>query len=67
MQHDSQMRAAAQAVYEACYPSDDWARLPFEDAERHRAVEYRQSVDAVRQLRSVLTPPGEQLAMDALL
>ncbi|KQM21689.1 hypothetical protein ASE73_15010 [Sphingomonas sp. Leaf24] len=67
MQHDPQMRAAALAVYEACYPTDDWARLDFDDAERHRTVEYRQSVDAARQVRSVLTVPGEQLAMDALL
>ncbi|MEH3040065.1 MAG: hypothetical protein PGN21_08370 [Sphingomonas paucimobilis] len=67
MHHDPQMRAAARAVYDACYPSDDWAGLGFEDAERHGTVQYRQSVDAARQVRSVLALPGEQLALDALL
>ncbi len=67
MHHDPQMRAAARAVYDACYPSEDWARLGFEEAERHRTVEYRQSVDAARQVRSVLAVAGEQLALDALL
>lgn len=26
MQHDLRLRAAARAIYDACYPSDDWAR-----------------------------------------
>lgn len=67
MQHDLQLRAAARAVYDACYPSDEWARLGFDEAERYRTVEYRQAIDAAQQVRSVLAVAGEQLALGPLL
>lgn len=46
MQHDPQLRAAARAIYETCYPTEDWAPLDFEQAEQFGSVHYRQAVDA---------------------
>jgi hypothetical protein len=46
MQHDLQLRAAARAIYDACYPSDEWAPVGFDEAERFRTVHYRQAVGA---------------------
>ena len=54
MQHDLQLRAAARAIYDACYPSDDWSPVRFEEAERFGTVHYRQAVDAAQQARAVL-------------
>ncbi|UYY78391.1 hypothetical protein [Sphingomonas sp. R1] len=54
MEHDLQLRAAARAIYDACYPSEDWAPVGFEEAERFRTVHYRQAVGAALQARSVL-------------
>jgi NAD(P)-dependent dehydrogenase (short-subunit alcohol dehydrogenase family) len=31
----SSPRATARAIYDACYPSDDWARFGFDEAERY--------------------------------
>ena len=66
MQHDLQLRAAARAIYEACYPSDDWARFGFDEAERFGTIEYRQAVDAAQQARGVLAMQGEQLTLAVL-
>lgn len=60
MQHDLQLRAAARAIYDACYPSEDWAPVGFEDAERFKTVHYRQAVGAAQQARAVLGDQGEQ-------
>ena len=38
MQHDLQLRAAARAIYDACYPSEDWSPLGFDEAERFGTV-----------------------------
>ncbi len=46
MEHDLLLRAAARAIYDACYPSDDWAPVGFDEAERCGTVHYRQAVDA---------------------
>jgi len=54
MQHDLQLRAAARAIYDACYPSEDWAPVGFDDAERFKTVHYRQAVGAAQQARAVL-------------
>jgi hypothetical protein len=54
MEHDLQLRAAARAIYDACYPTEDWAPVRFEEAERFRTVHYRQAVGAAQQARSVL-------------
>jgi len=59
MQHDVRLRAAARAIFDACYPSDDWSPLRFEEAERFRTVHYRQAVDAARQARNELSVPAQ--------
>ncbi len=66
MQHDLRLRATARAIYDACYPSDDWARFGFDEAERYGTVEYRQAVDAAQQARCVLAARGEQLTLAVL-
>lgn len=65
MQHDLQLRAAARAIYDACYPSDDWTPVGFEEAERCGTIHYRQAVGAAQQARAVLTSRGEQLPLPA--
>ncbi len=32
MHHDMQLRAAAEAIYNEVYLSEEWSPLPFEDA-----------------------------------
>lgn len=60
MRHDLQLRAAARAIYDACYPSEDWAPTGFDEAERFRTVHYRQAVGAAQLARAVLGERGEQ-------
>lgn len=55
MEHDLRLRATARAIYDACYPSEEWAPVGFDEAERYRTVHYRQAVEAAQQARSVLT------------
>jgi len=66
MEHDLLLRAAARAIYDACYPSDDWSPVGFEEAERCGTVHYRQAVDAALQARAVLAVRGERLPLPAL-
>ena len=66
MQHDVPLRAAARAIYDACYPSEEWSPLGFDEAERYRTIHYRQAVDAAQQARSVMASRGEQLALPVL-
>jgi len=66
MEHDLLLRAAARAIYDACYPSDDWSTVGFDEAERCGTVHYRQAVDAALQVRAVLAFRGEQLPLPAL-
>lgn len=54
MEHDLQLRAAARAIYDACYPSEEWAPVGFDEAERFRTIHYRQAVGAARQARALL-------------
>lgn len=63
MENDLQLRAAARAIYNACYPSDEWSPVGFAEAERCRTVHYRQAVDAALQARAVLAAEGEQLCL----
>lgn len=44
MHHDMQLRSAAKAIYQECYPTEDFSPLPFEDAERYGTIHYRQAV-----------------------
>ena len=60
MQHDLQLRAAARVIYDACYPSEDWAPVGFDDAERFKTIHYRQAVGAARQARAMLADRADQ-------
>ncbi|VXC98291.1 hypothetical protein [Sphingomonas sp. 8AM] len=66
MEHDLLLRAAARAIYDACYPSDDWSPVGLDEAERWGTVHYRQAVDATLQARTVLAVRGEQLPLPAI-
>lgn len=59
------LRAAARAIYDACYPSDEWAPVGFDEAERCGTVHYRQAVGAAQAARTVLAARGEQLSLPA--
>lgn len=63
MRHDALLRAAARAIYDACYPSEDWAPVNFDEAERVRTVHYRQAVDAALRAKGIFAASGEQLAL----
>lgn len=63
MEHDLRLRAAARAIYDACYPGDGRAPVDFSEAERSGTVRYRQAVDAALLARAALTPAGEQLPL----
>jgi hypothetical protein len=63
MQHDALPRAMARATYDACYPTEDWAPLRFDEAERLGTIHYRQAVDAVLRARALSAANGEQLQL----
>lgn len=64
MQHDVPLRAAARAIYDTVYPSEEWAPVGFDEAERHGTVHYRQAVEAAQQARLRLSSSWvEQLAL----
>lgn len=60
MEHDLQLRAAARAIYDACYPTEEWAPCGFEEAEQFGTVHYRQAVDAAQEARWALTSPDDR-------
>ena len=57
MQQDVRLRAAARAIFDACYPSDDWSPFRFSEAERFGTIHYRQAVEAAQQARAELEAP----------
>ncbi|MCA1200168.1 hypothetical protein K9B35_19545 [Sphingomonas sp. R647] len=63
MEHDLQLRAAARAIFDACYPTEDWSPVGFDEAERLRTVHYRQAVGAAQHACAALAAPGLQLAL----
>lgn len=63
MQHDALLRAMARATYDACYPTEDWAPLRFDEAERLGTVHYRQAVEAALSARALSAANGEQLQL----
>lgn len=65
MQHDPLLRASARAIYDACYPSEEWAPVGFDEAERVRTVHYRRAVDAALRARGIYAARGEQLPLFA--
>lgn len=63
LRHDLRLRAAASVIYNAVYPSDEWAPVSFEEAERRETVHYRQAVEAALLVRPVLADRAEQLRL----
>lgn len=63
MRHDLRLREAVRAIFEACYPSDDWSPIRFEEAERFGTVHYRQAVDAALRARASFAPSATQLEL----
>lgn len=51
MQHDTCLRAAARAIYDACFPTEEVAPVGFEDAERYGTIHYRRAVEAAQTAR----------------
>jgi len=66
MQHDLQLRAAARAIYDTCFPVDEQAFPSFGEAERYGTIQYRQAVGAAQQARSVLANQDEQLTLPVI-
>ena len=63
MQHDLPLRAAARAIYDACYPGEEWSPVGFDEAKRCGTVHYRQSVEAAQLSRTILAIATEQLVL----
>ena len=51
MQLDPLLRAAARAIYDACFPTEEIAPVGFEDAERYGTIHYRRAVQAAEGAR----------------
>lgn len=51
LQHDTALRAAARAIFEAVYPGEEWSPVGFDDAERYGTVHYRNAVAAAQRAR----------------
>ncbi len=51
MQHDMCLRAAARAIYDACFPTEELVPVGFDDAERYGTIHYRRAVEAAQQAR----------------
>lgn len=58
------LRAAARAIYELCYPGEEWAPVGFEEAERFRTIHYRQAVGAALEARMVFDAPAQPELFD---
>jgi hypothetical protein len=41
--NDVRLRAATRAIFDACYPSEDWSPVGFEEAESFGAIHYQQA------------------------
>ena len=51
MQHDPCLRAAARAIYDTVYPTEDWAPVGFDEAEKRGTIHYRHAVAAAQTAR----------------
>lgn len=63
LRHDLRLRAAASVIYDACYPTDDWAQVTFDEAERLETLHYRQAVEAAMLARPIFASSAEQLTL----
>ncbi len=51
MQHDVCLRAAARAIYDACFPTEELAPVGFDEAEHYGTIHYRRAVEAAQNAR----------------
>jgi hypothetical protein len=63
MRQNLRLRAAANVIYNAVYPGEEWTPLSFEEAERYETPHYRQAVAAALLARPVLADRAEQLSL----
>lgn len=64
MQHDTTLRAAARAIYNACFPTDEVAPVGFDEAERFGTIHYRRAVEAAQGAKPYFaTSPADQLQL----
>lgn len=59
MQHDVCLRAAARAIYDACFPTEELAPAGFDEAERYATIHYRRAVEAAQSARVLLRDDRE--------
>lgn len=62
MHHDVRLRAAARAIFDAVYPTDEFTPVPFEQAEQFGTVHYRRALEAA-QACFLVVGDGEQLVL----
>ncbi|MBD3768182.1 MAG: hypothetical protein IE928_09605 [Gammaproteobacteria bacterium] len=62
MHHDVRLRAAARAIFDAVYPTDDFTPVAFDQAERFETIHYRRAVEAA-QACFLVVGDGEQLVL----
>lgn len=63
MEHHLPSRAAAHAVYDSAYPTNELAPVGFDGAEEFGFIHYRSAVHAAWACFSVRADPGEQLPL----
>ena len=64
LEHDHQLRAAAQAIYDAVYPNEEWTPVAFAEAEKFGTVHYRNAVAAALVAREQLSgEPTRQMVL----
>ena len=64
LEHDHQLRAAARAIYDAVYPSEEWTPVSFAEAEKFGTVHYRNAVAAAQVARVQLSgDPARQMVL----
>jgi hypothetical protein len=63
LRNDLRRNAAVEVIYNAVYPSAEWAPVAFEEARSRETVHYRQAVEAALLARPILSDRAEQLAL----
>lgn len=63
LRNDLRLIEAVEVIYNAAYPSSEWAPVSFAEARRRETVHYRQAVEAALLARPILSDRAEQLAL----
>jgi hypothetical protein len=53
------LREAARAIYDTVYPSQEWAPVGFDEAERHDTIHYRNALCAARTASMLFSETGD--------